>query len=249
MTSASTFHSEPHSFSENSSEHELNKFAQLAEKWWDTQGPFKPLHQLNPLRLSYVEKTVGTLTGKRLVDIGCGGGIFSESLARQGAHILGIDLAPPVIEVAKLHQSEYAPDLPLEYRLQSSTDLLEHEPASFDVVTCMEMLEHVPDPTQTVRECAGLAKAGAWVFFATINRTTMAYIFAILGAEYVLRLLPRGTHDYSQFIRPSELAQWGRDANLELHSLRGMSYTPWNNQFSWSSNTSVNYLMAFRKPS
>lgn len=249
MSVTSSTHSTEYPLSpHNASQAELDKFAQLADKWWDKTGPFKPLHQLNPLRLSYVQDTVGTLTGKRLVDIGCGGGIFSESLAQQGADVLGIDLAEPVIAVAQHHKNEYEPDLPLEYRLQSSTDLAHIEPAAFDVVTCMEMLEHVPDPTQTVQECADLAKPGGWVFFATINRTTWSYLFAILGAEYVLKLLPRGTHDYSQFIRPSELAHWARCANLDLQSIQGMTYSPWNGEFHWSSNPSVNYLMAFRKP-
>jgi 2-polyprenyl-6-hydroxyphenyl methylase / 3-demethylubiquinone-9 3-methyltransferase len=236
-------------YAANSDPHELDKFGHLAEEWWNPSGPFQPLHQLNPLRLHYVQERVGTLTGKQVLDVGCGGGIFSESMARQGATVLGIDLAEPVIAVARRHQALSERPLSLDYQLESSTQRALTHPGSFDVVTCMEMLEHVPDPTQTIQECAALVKPGGWVFFSTLNRTLRAYGLAIIGAEYVARLLPRGTHDYSQFIRPSELASWCRAAGLTVHSMRGVSYNVWNQCFRLSSDTSVNYMLACRRDS
>jgi 2-polyprenyl-6-hydroxyphenyl methylase / 3-demethylubiquinone-9 3-methyltransferase len=240
-------HSHP---SSNVDPAELLKFGSLAEQWWDTEGAFKPLHQLNPLRLNFVKQHAEILQGQHLVDIGCGGGIFSESLAHEGAYVLGIDLAEPVIEVARQHQQQYTSFQhggSLEYVCQSSTTLLGSEPASFDIVTCMEMIEHVPHPQDTIQECAGLAKAGSWVFFSTLNRTLRAYLMAILGAEYILQLLPRGTHDYTQFIRPSELAEWARQAGLELKTIQGVTYHPLRQSFQLSRDTSVNYMMAFQK--
>ncbi len=232
----------------NASQPELDKFAQLAEQWWETSGPFKPLHQLNPLRVEFVKTYAKNIQGKKLLDIGCGGGIFSEGLAHEGAYVTGIDLAEAVIQVARLHQETHASELKLEYRLQSSMDLALELPNHFDIVTCMEMLEHVPDPSQTICECAQLTKPGGWVFFSTLNRTTFAYLLGIIAAEYVLKMLPRGTHDYQLFIKPSELAQAARKAGLELQVLKGMHYTPWGG-FKWVQDTSVNYFMAFKKPS
>jgi 2-polyprenyl-6-hydroxyphenyl methylase/3-demethylubiquinone-9 3-methyltransferase len=228
---------------------ELQKFGALAEQWWDQNGAFKPLHQLNPLRLAFVQQHLPSLLHQHIVDIGCGGGIFSESLADQGGYVLGIDLAEPVIVVARQHLSLHAGHLAgtLEYDCQSSAQLLDAEPAAFDVVTCMEMIEHVPDPLQTIKECAGLAKEGGWVFFSTLNRTIQAYLIAVLGAEYLLRMIPRGTHDYTQFIRPSELARWGREAGLALRSIQGVSYLPLSQSFTLSQDSSVNYMMAFQK--
>ncbi|MES2208075.1 MAG: bifunctional 2-polyprenyl-6-hydroxyphenol methylase/3-demethylubiquinol 3-O-methyltransferase UbiG [Pseudomonadota bacterium] len=231
----------------NASQLELDKFSQLAEQWWEVNGPFKPLHQLNPLRVEFVKTHASDLQGKKLLDIGCGGGIFSEGLAREGAYVTGIDLAEAVIEAARLHQEIHSPELKLEYRLQSSTDLALELPGHFDIVTCMEMLEHVPDPSQTIRECAQLTKPGGWIFFSTLNRTTLAYLFGIIAAEYILKMLPRGTHDYQLFIKPSELAQAAREAGLELQVLKGIHYTPWGG-FKWTQDTSVNYFMAFTKP-
>lgn len=229
---------------------ELQKFGALAEQWWDVNGAFKPLHQLNPLRLAFVQQHISSLLHKHIVDIGCGGGIFSESLADQGGYVLGIDLAEPVITVARQHLGQH-PGFSqlgtLEYDCQSSEHLLNAEPAAFDIVTCMEMIEHVPDPKQTIKECAGLAKEEGWVFFSTLNRTLRAYLTAVLGAEYLLRMIPRGTHDYTQFIRPSELARWGREVGLALRSIQGVSYSPLSQSFSLSQDSSVNYMMAFQK--
>ena len=226
---------------------ELAKFSELAHKWWDPQSEFCPLHQINPLRLEWIDSLVG-LAGKTVLDVGCGGGILAESVARRGARsVLGIDLAARPLGVARLHALEAGVDN-LEYREIATEALAAEMPGRFDVVTCMEMLEHVPDPAAVVQACATLAKPGGWVFFSTLNRNPKSFLFAIIGAEYVLRLLPRGTHEYARFIRPSELARWSRDAGLVLSGSRGMEYNPLTQRYWLSGDTSVNYLLACRKP-
>lgn len=222
---------------------ELKKFADLAHRWWDKNSEFKPLHEINPLRLDHIDANVG-LHGKSVLDVGCGGGILAESMAARGAAVTGIDLGDKPLKVAKLHLLESGQSV--DYRLISAEDLALERPHSFDLVTCMEMLEHVPDPAATVRACATLAKPGGWVFFSTINRNAKAYLFAIIGAEYVLNLLPRGTHDYAKFLQPSELANLSRQAELRVDHLIGMSYNPFSKVHSLGSNTSVNYIMGCR---
>ena len=229
----------------NADPQELSKFSDLAHRWWDPQSEFRPLHEINPLRLDWIEAQVG-LSGARVLDIGCGGGILSDSMARRGAQVLGIDLAAKALRVAQLHALE-AQTPNVEYREIAAEDLAVQAPGSFDVVTCMEMLEHVPDPGSIVTACSALVKPGGWVFFSTINRNAKAFLFAIVGAEYVLNLLPKGTHEYAKFIRPSELAQWCRNAQLELSATRGMEYNPITQRYWLSSDTSVNYLFACRK--
>lgn len=219
---------------------EVNKFAELAHQWWDTQGVFKPLHQLNPLRLNYIDSRA-QLSGKQVLDVGCGGGILSESMAKRGAQVTGIDLAEKSLQVAQLHALEA--NVTLEYRCVAVEALAQEKPQTFDVVTCMEMLEHVPDPASVVRACAALVKPGGHVFFSTLNRNAKAYLMAVVGAEYVLNLLPRGTHDYSKFIKPSELAAWMRQAGLELQHQTGVTYNPLNKQYSLTTDTSVNYML------
>jgi len=219
---------------------EVNKFAELAHQWWDTQGVFKPLHQLNPLRLNYIDSRA-QLSGKQVLDVGCGGGILSESMAKRGAQVTGIDLAEKSLQVAQLHALEA--NVQLDYRCVAVEALAEEKPQTFDVVTCMEMLEHVPDPASVVRACAALVKPGGHVFFSTLNRNTKAYLMAVVGAEYVLNLLPRGTHDYSKFIKPSELAAWMRQSGLELQHQTGVTYNPLNKQYSLTTDTSVNYML------
>jgi 2-polyprenyl-6-hydroxyphenyl methylase/3-demethylubiquinone-9 3-methyltransferase len=224
---------------------ELAKFSELAHRWWDPDSEFRPLHQINPLRLAWIQSQV-PLAGKRVVDIGCGGGILSDSMARAGASVLGIDLAGKALRVAQLRALEA--DTPnVEYREVSAEALAAQEPGSFDVVTCMEMLEHVPDPGSVVRACSALVKPGGWVFFSTINRNPKSFLFAIVGAEYVLNLLPRGTHEYIKFLRPSELAAHCRSAGLQVDSTRGMEYNPITRRYWLSGDTSVNYLVATRK--
>ena len=224
---------------------ELAKFSDLAHRWWDPESEFRPLHQINPLRLDWINSHV-PLDGKRVLDIGCGGGILSDSMARQGAEVLGIDLSGKALRVAQLHALE-AGTTNVAYREVSAEALATEQPGSFDVVTCMEMLEHVPDPASIVRSCAALAKPGGWVFFSTINRNPKAFLFAIVGAEYVLNLLPRGTHEYLKFVRPSELAGYCRGAGLDLVHTRGMEYNPLTRRYWLSADTSVNYLLATRK--
>lgn len=219
---------------------EVNKFAELAHQWWDTQGVFKPLHQLNPLRLNYIDSRA-QLSGKQVLDVGCGGGILSESMAQRGAQVTGIDLAEKSLQVAQLHALEA--NVTLEYRCVAVEALAQEKPQTFDVVTCMEILEHVPDPSSVVRACAALVKPGGHVFFSTLNRNAKAYLMAVVGAEYVLNLLPRGTHDYSKFIKPSELAAWMRQAGLELQHQTGVTYNPLNKQYSLTTDTSVNYML------
>lgn len=224
---------------------ELAKFSDLAHRWWDPESEFRPLHQINPLRLTWIDG-MAQLSGKRVLDIGCGGGILSDAMARKGARVTGIDLSVKALRVAQLHALE-ANTVNVDYQEISAEAMALQEPASFDVVTCMEMLEHVPDPSSVVRACAALVKPGGWVFFSTLNRNPKSFLFAVLGAEYILRLLPKGTHEYAKFIRPSELAGYGRDVGLELTDTRGMEYNPLTRRYWLSQNTSVNYLFATRK--
>ena len=224
----------------NVDEVELNKFSNLAHKWWDKTSEFKPLHDINPLRLNYIDKAV-TLKGKTVLDVGCGGGILSESMAERGAKVTGIDLGEKALNVAQLHSLESG--VAVGYQLISVEKLAEQQPASFDVVTCLEMLEHVPDPASVVAACAKLVKPGGKVFFSTINRNPKAYLFAVIGAEYVLNMLPRGTHDYAKFIKPSELASWMRLAGLSLNHQIGMSYNPITQHYWLGDDVSVNYMM------
>lgn len=225
---------------------ELAKFSDLAHRWWDPDSEFRPLHQINPLRLKWIDTLVG-LSGKQVLDVGCGGGILSDSMARLGANVTGIDLSTKALRVAQLHALEAGTER-VRYQEISAEDLAREQPGAFDVVTCMEMLEHVPDPSSVVRACADLVKPGGWVFFSTINRNAKSFLFAIVGAEYVLNMLPKGTHEYAKFIRPSELAAHVRGAGLELTQTRGMEYNPLTRRYWLSDDTSVNYLLATRKP-
>jgi 2-polyprenyl-6-hydroxyphenyl methylase/3-demethylubiquinone-9 3-methyltransferase len=230
----------------NADPQELAKFSDLAHRWWDPESEFRPLHQINPLRLDWIE-THQRVAGKRVLDVGCGGGILSDAMARRGASVLGIDLAAKALKVAQLHAMEAATPS-VEYREVAVEDLAEAQPASFDMVTCMEMLEHVPDPSSIVNACASLVKPGGWLFFSTLNRNAKSFLFAIVGAEHVLKLLPKGTHEYAKFIRPSELAQWCRASGLELTDTRGMEYNPITRRYWLSGDTSVNYMIACRRP-
>lgn len=227
----------------NADRRELDKFAELAHRWWDPGSEFKPLHDINPLRLNWIAENCGGLTGKRVLDIGCGGGILAESMAICGARVTGIDLGERALGVARLHLLENEAKVEVDYRLISAEDMAREMPGSFDVVTCMEMLEHVPDPASTVRACAALVKPGGQVFLSTINRNAKAYLFAVVGAEYVLNLLPRGTHDYARFLRPAELSRYCRQAGLAVDEIIGMSYNPFSKVYALGSDTSVNYLM------
>src|SRR5882724_8342517 len=224
---------------------ELAKFSALAQSWWDPQGPSKPLHELNPLRLRYVERAA-SLRDAGVLDVGCGGGILSEAMARAGARVLGIDLSQAVLDVAELHALEGK--VAAEYRAVAAEELARERPAAFDMVTCMEMLEHVPDPAVSVADLAALVKPGGHVIVSTLNRNPLAFAVAIVGAEYVARALPRGTHEYMKFIRPSELARWGRAAGLELRDLTGITYNPFTRSFRLSPDTRVNYLAHFCRP-
>ncbi len=223
---------------------ELEKFSQLAHKWWDKNSEFKPLHDINPLRLNYIVRQAG-LAGKTVLDVGCGGGILAESMAAAGAHVTGIDLAEKPLKVAQLHLLESGQQV--SYRKISVEALAAEQPEYYDVVTCLEMLEHVPNPQSVVAACAKLVKPNGWVFFSTLNRNPKSYLFAILGAEYVLNLLPRGTHDYAKFIKPSELAQFCRNADLNVDDLVGMSYNLLNKSYTFGQDTDVNYLIACRR--
>jgi 2-polyprenyl-6-hydroxyphenyl methylase/3-demethylubiquinone-9 3-methyltransferase len=225
---------------------ELAKFSELANRWWDPDSEFRPLHQINPLRLEWLDGLCG-LAGKQVVDVGCGGGILAEAMARRAQSVTGIDLAARPLGVARLHALESGV-ANVEYREVAAEALAAEQPAGYDVVTCMEMLEHVPDPASTVRACATLVKPGGWVFFSTLNRNPKSFLFAIVGAEYVLRLLPRGTHEFARFIRPSELARFARDAGLSLQATRGMEYNPFTRRYWLSADTSVNYLIACKRP-
>ncbi|MBK7026164.1 MAG: bifunctional 2-polyprenyl-6-hydroxyphenol methylase/3-demethylubiquinol 3-O-methyltransferase UbiG [Burkholderiaceae bacterium] len=224
---------------------EIAKFSDLAHHWWDTQSEFAPLHAINPLRLDWING-LSPLSGKRVLDIGCGGGILADAMARKGANVLGIDLATKSLKVAQLHALE-AQTPQISYREISAEALAAEQPASFDVVTCMEMLEHVPNPQSIVAACAALVKPGGWVYFSTINRNAKAYMFAIVGAEYVLKMLPRGTHDFAKFITPSELLGFARNQSLDVQAMRGLEYNPLNKRYKLSADTSVNYLVATQK--
>lgn len=224
---------------------ELAKFSALAHKWWDPDSEFRPLHQINPLRLNWMREQVD-MADKRVLDVGCGGGILSDAMARAGAHVLGIDLASKALSVAKLHALE-AQTPNVQYREMSAEALAAEQPGQFDVVTCMEMLEHVPDPASVVQACATLVKPGGTVFFSTINRNPKAFLFAIVGAEYVLQLLPKGTHEYAKFIKPSELASYARAADLQLNATKGMAYNPLTTHYWLNGDTSVNYMLATTK--
>ena len=232
--------------SENVDTAEIAKFEQLATHWWDPQGEMAPLHVINPARLRYVERACGGLKGLTALDVGCGGGILTESLARAGAQALGIDLADASIQVGRKHAAETSLDV--EYRTIAAEELAAERPESFDLVCCMEMLEHVPDPASTIKACAQLVKPGGNIVFSTINRNLKSYALMIVGAEYMLRLLPRGTHDYAKFIRPSELDRWARDAGLETVDVSGLRYDPLLKSASVGADVDVNYLMHCRKP-
>jgi 2-polyprenyl-6-hydroxyphenyl methylase / 3-demethylubiquinone-9 3-methyltransferase len=230
----------------NADPQELAKFSDLAHKWWDPESEFRPLHQINPLRLDWIDQ-FAAISGKNVVDVGCGGGILAESMARRGANVLGVDLADKPLKVAQLHAMEGGV-ANLDYRSIAAEDLAVEQPAAFDVVTCMEMLEHVPDPSSIIRACASMARPGGWVFFSTLNRNPKSFLFAIVGAEYLLKLLPQGTHEFSRFIRPAELARWIREAGLELVQFKGLEYNPITRRYWLSGDTSVNYMVACRKP-
>ena len=225
---------------------ELAKFSDLAHRWWDADGEFRPLHQINPLRLGWM-KEFCELQGKTVLDVGCGGGILADSMARSGAMTTGIDLSTKVLRIAQLHAMD-AQTENVQYREISAEAMAQEQPAGFDVVTCMEMLEHVPDPASVVQSCATLVKPGGWVFFSTLNRNPMSFLQAIIGAEYVLNMLPRGTHEYAKMIRPSELASYCRRADLNVMATRGLSFNPITQRYWLNSNTSVNYLLATQKP-
>ena len=230
----------------NADPQELAKFGDLAHRWWDPDGEFKPLHQINPLRLDWISG-LAALPGNDVLDVGCGGGILSESMARRGARVLGIDLSTKPLKVAQLHAMETGV-ANLEYREVAVEQLAAERPASFDVVTCMEMLEHVPEPASVIRACAQLVKPGGRVFFSTLNRNTKAFLFAIVGAEHVLGLLPKGTHEYAKFLKPSELARFAREAGLDVDQFKGMEYNPLTQRYWLSARTDVNYLVACRRP-
>ena len=225
---------------------ELAKFSDLAHRWWDKDGEFRSLHQINPLRLEWINR-LSPLKDRSVLDVGCGGGVLSDAMARSGAAVTGIDLSSKALRVAQLHALE-AQTPNVTYREISAEALAHEQPGSFDVVTCMEMLEHVPDPASVVRACSALVKPGGWVFFSTLNRSPKSFLFAIVGAEYVLDLLPRGTHEYAKMIRPSELASYCRQAGLDLAHTRGMEYNPLTKRYWMSDDTSVNYLFATQKP-
>ncbi len=223
---------------------EIAKFSELASRWWDRESEFKPLHDINPLRLKYIDD-IADLEGKQVADIGCGGGILAESMALRGAGVTGIDMAEASLSVARLHQLESG--VQVDYRQTTAEQLASEMPESFDVVTCMEMLEHVPDPASVITACARLVKPGGHIFFSTINRTPKAYLFAIIGAEYLLHLLPKGTHEYSKFITPAELDNWARAAELEVRDISGMSYNPLTRQYRLGDDIDVNYLAHYSK--
>jgi 2-polyprenyl-6-hydroxyphenyl methylase/3-demethylubiquinone-9 3-methyltransferase len=224
----------------NADPQELEKFSALAHRWWDPESEFKPLHQINPLRLDWIDR-LAPLAGKSALDVGCGGGILAEAMARRGARVKGIDLSGKALKVAQLHSLESR--IAVDYEAISAEDLALRSPSSFDVVTCMELLEHVPDPASTVRACARLARPGGRVFFSTINRNLKSYLLAVIGAEYVLKLLPKGTHDYAKFIRPSELARHCRDADLSVREIIGMTYNPFTRSYALGYDADVNYLV------
>lgn len=223
---------------------EIAKFSELAHRWWDPNSEFKPLHEINPLRLKWIDRQV-PLSGKKVLDVGCGGGILSEAMAGAGATVSGIDLSDKALKVAKMHLFESGRSV--DYQLVSAEDYAAQHAGAFDVVTCMEMLEHVPDPASIVAACSRLVKPGGWVFFSTLNRNAKSYLFAVVGAEYVLKLLPRGTHDYAKFIRPAELARMTRESGLDTQELIGMTYNPLTRVYKLEADTDVNYLMSTRR--
>lgn len=228
----------------NADPQELAKFGELAHRWWDPNSEFKPLHEINPLRLDWIESAL-SLTGKKVLDVGCGGGLLSESMAARGAQVTGIDLSEKPLGVARLHLFESG--LNVDYQLISAEAMAEAHPGEFDAVTCLEMLEHVPDPASIVAACARLVKPGGYVFFSTLNRNPKSYLFAVVGAEYILNLLPRGTHDYAKFIKPAELSRQCRNAGLAVEEIRGMSYNPFSKVYSLGQDSSVNYLVRTRR--
>jgi 2-polyprenyl-6-hydroxyphenyl methylase/3-demethylubiquinone-9 3-methyltransferase len=225
---------------------EIAKFEELAHRWWDPTSEFKPLHDINPLRLDYIDRLAGGLKGKRIVDVGCGGGILSESMAHRGAVVTGIDMGEAPLSVARLHQLETGVEV--DYRQLPAEELAAEEAGSFDVVTCMEMLEHVPSPSSVIRACAELVRPGGYVFFSTLNRNPKSFLFAIVGAEYILNLLPKGTHEFAKFIRPSELTEWARHAGLDIQDITGMSYNPLTRTYRLGQDIDVNYLLGCQKP-
>lgn len=226
---------------------EIEKFSALASKWWDPSSEFKPLHEINPLRLGWIENIVGTLDNKKILDVGCGGGILSEAMAAQGAQVTGIDLAERSLKIARLHSLETG--IKVNYQSISAEAMAATHPHQFDVVTCMEMLEHVPNPASIIHACAQLVKPGGWVFFSTLNRNPKSFLFAILGAEYVLNLVPKGTHQYETFIKPSELIRSAREAGLNAHQIKGLEYNPITKHYKLSDDSTVNYLIATKKDS
>lgn len=229
---------------QNTDQKEIEKFDAVASRWWDKKGDFKPLHDINPLRLGFINEHT-PLTNKTVLDVGCGGGILSESMAHLGATVTGIDMSAEALKVAKLHLLESK--LAVDYQLSTAEDFAEQHAGKFDVVTCLELLEHVPDPSAIVQACSALVKPGGSVFFSTINRNPKAYLHAIVGAEYILKLLPKGMHDYAKFIRPSELARWARAADLTIDDLQGMGYNLLDKTYSLTDNVSVNYLAYYQK--
>jgi len=230
----------------NVDEEELGKFEELAHRWWDAESEFKPLHEINPLRLGHIERKAGGLQDRLVLDVGCGGGILSESMAARGARVTGIDMGQSPLAVARLHS--LASGVEVTYRRVAAEDLAEETPGAFDIVTCMELLEHVPDPASTIAACTKLVRPGGHVFFSTINRNPKSYLLAIIGAEYLLRMLPKGTHDYAKFIRPSELERWVRHAGLDLIELTGMTYNPLTRRYSLGRDIDVNYIAYARRP-
>ncbi|MEA5097155.1 MAG: bifunctional 2-polyprenyl-6-hydroxyphenol methylase/3-demethylubiquinol 3-O-methyltransferase UbiG [Burkholderiaceae bacterium] len=229
----------------NSDPSELQKFSEIAHRWWDTNSEFRPLHDINPLRLQWIERHA-RLTAKRVLDVGCGGGILAESLAQAGANVTGIDLSEQALKVAELHSLDSG--VPVRYELIAAEDLAQREPEQYDIVTCMEMLEHVPDPGSVVRACARLTKPGGLIFFSTLNRNAKSFLFAIVGAEYLLHLLPKGTHDFTKFVTPAELSQFARAAGLSIDAITGLNYQPLTGTYSLVDDVSVNYLLACGKP-
>ncbi len=229
---------------QNVDRNEISKFEELAHRWWDPNSEFKPLHDINPLRLDYIDRRAG-LKGKKVLDVGCGGGILAESMAQRGAEVTGIDMGEAPLSVARLHLLESGVEV--DYRRITAEELADQQPAEFDVITCMEMLEHVPDPASVIAACASLVKPDGHVFFSTINRNPKSFLFAIVGAEYLLRMLPKGTHEYAKFIRPSELDGWARAAGLTTHDLSGMTYNPLTKTYRLGHDVDVNYLVHTRK--
>ncbi|NCS66249.1 MAG: bifunctional 3-demethylubiquinol 3-O-methyltransferase/2-polyprenyl-6-hydroxyphenol methylase [Hydrogenophilales bacterium CG03_land_8_20_14_0_80_62_28] len=229
----------------NADQAELDKFSALAHRWWDPQSEFRPLHEINPLRLEWID-SLAALAGKSVIDVGCGGGILAEAMAAKGAKVTGVDLSDKALKVAKLHLLESGREV--EYRSIAAEAIAEERPETYDVVTCLEMLEHVPDPASTITACARLCKPGGWLFFSTINRNPKSYLFAIIGAEYLLNLLPKGTHDWARFLKPAELTRYTRQAGLDMVEIKGMTYNPFTKVYSLGRDTDVNYLIACRKP-